>query len=209
MSSKIPNPFSAWIPSSTFHSWITALFYPAVLGTALMAWLAPESLENAPRMDTHWAPVLIAYFAIQYGEGIGRGSTYDRRGLVADTLEILFILAAFDRMNILDVGFMEPLPWLTLKWVLLVVFLIPVANRATRCFVPGPEPKGSEGRWRPWTLTLMSLTAGGVAFAAAGSVGAAALVGLILALYIVVCIPPKSDDVGFWNAFRRDPPKTA
>lgn len=209
MLSKIPNPFAAWIPSATFHSWITALFYPAVLGTALMAWLAPESLEGAPRTDTHWAPVLIAYFAIQYGEGIGRGSTYDRRGLVADTLEILFILAAFDRMNILDVGFMAFLPWLTLQWVLLVVFLIPVANRASRCFIPGREPKGSEGQWRPATLSVMSLTAAGVACTNVSSVRAAAFVGVILALYIVVCIPPKSDAVGFWNTFRRDPPAPA
>lgn len=209
MATRIPNPFSAWIPAATFHSWITALFYPAVLGTALMAWLAPASLEGAARTETHWAPVLIAYFALQYGEGIGRQSTYDRRGVVADTVEILFILAAFDLMNILDVGFMEFLPGLTLRWALLIVFLIPVANRASRWLVPGPERPEAEGRWRPGALTLMSLTAGGVAFAAVDSIWAAGAVGLLLALYVAVCIPPRSEGVGFWNNFRREPPKPA
>ena len=159
--SKSRNPFAAWIPAATFHAWVMALFYPAVLGTALMAWLSPETPQTSPRSETHWAPVLIAYFALQYGEGLGRQRTYDRRALMADVAEILAILVAFDLMNILQIGFVDFVPGLTLRWVLAAVFLIPVLNRASRWFVPGPV--SPEGRWRPRALVAMSCLAAGLA----------------------------------------------
>lgn len=202
--------FFPWIPLATFHSWITALFYPAVLGTALMGWLQPEKAEQAEqasRVYTHWAPILIAYFALQYGDGIGRHRSYDIRSLLADVAEMLAILAAFDLMNILDVGFMELAPGLDLRMVLPAVFLIPVLNRFSRAIPWGNKPREFEGSLRPRALTILSIAAAVVAGVAPDRPLAAIWVAGVLGAYFLVCLPPRADGVPKpLNAFRRDPP---
>jgi hypothetical protein len=200
-----------WISFAQFHAWIMALFYPAVLGTALMAWLSPAASGAPERIDTQWAPVLIAYFALQYGEGLGRHRDYDSGAMLADIAEIFAVLAAFDLMNILDVGFMEWAPGLTLGRVLLIVFLIPVIIRFGRLIlrVPTDGFKRSvlDGWPRPVFLSVMSCIAGLVALAAPGSIWAAGLVSGVLGVYFVIFIPLKSPRVpDAWNALRREPP---
>lgn len=188
-----------------------ALFYPAVLGTALMAWLGPETAGGTERVNTHWAPVLIAYFALQYGEGLGRDRDYDGGAMLADIAEIFAILAAFDLMNILGVGFMDQAPGLTLPWALLILFLIPVIIRTGRLIVrvrqEGFKRSTFEGWRRPVCLSVMSCTAGLLALAAPASVWAAGVVSVILGVYFVIFIPLKSSRVSEdWNTLRRDPP---
>lgn len=195
---------SNWITMPTLHSWVTALFYPAVLGTALMVWLAPQVAGAAARADTHWAPVLIAYFALQFGDGIGRGATYDLRGLAADVSEMVVILVAFDLMHILDIGFVNLMPGLTLHMVLPAIFLIPVLARGTRLMVASSKPSITEGEWRPWTLTIMSGAAAVVSGVWPGSMEAAGFVAFILLLYFLFCIAPRTNDGGFWDRFCRE-----
>lgn len=200
-----------WISFARFHAWIMALFYPAVLGTALMAWLAPEAAGAAARVNTHWAPVLVAYFALQYGEGLGRDRDYDGGAMAADIAEIFAILAAFDLMNILDVGFMDRAPGLTLPWVLLIVFLIPVVVRTGRLILrlckEGFKRSTFEGWLRPVCLSLMSCAAGLLALTAPSSGWAVGLVSIILGVYFAFFIPLKSPRVpGGLNALRRAPP---
>ena len=198
------------MPLSAYHRWITSLWYPAILGTAIMAWLGPQSAASGQNQfaEGHWAPVLIAYFALQYGEDVGRAKSYDFWGLLSDILEMLVILLAFNHMGFLDIRFPGWLPLPTMATTLAIAFLIPVIARLCRLLGSAPPESASRNRTRSKWLSALSLLAAATAALGVEHWWAAAAVGVILALYFVVFLPPRTPgENSRINQLRRPVPK--
>lgn len=198
------------MPLSAYHRWITALWYPAILGTAIMAWLGPQSAQGGQHqfVEGHWAPVLIAYFALQYGEDVGRAKTYDFWGLLSDILEMLVILLAFDHMGFLDIRFPGWLPLPTLATTLATAFLIPVIARVCRRLFNAPPKGASCNRTRSKCLSSLSLLAATTATFGVEHWQAAVAVAGMLTVYFVFFLPPRTaGEKGGINQLRRPVPE--
>lgn len=192
------------IPLSSLHVWVTSLWYPAILGAMIMAYLdaEPKNLANS-----HWAPVLIAYFALQYGEGVGRRLEYDIPAFLSDVAEVLVILLAFHLMGVQPIRFVAEAQWLTLPHTLAAAFAIPVLARLWRTAHKGVRwLKGDRTRSRPVRplfLTVMSLAAAITAYNLHEREFGAVIVACILAIYLFVCVPPRRHNGSPWDLLRR------
>lgn len=197
------------LPLSTLHTWVHALWYPAILGAMIMAYLDAAGGEV---IHGHWAPVLIAYFSLQYGEGVGRKAEYDVVGLLSDIAEVVVILVAFHLMGVLPIRFVGEAAWLILPNVLAVAFVIPVLARSLRAVFKlwgKKETDRAPSRpLRPFILSVLSLVAAMTAYILYdarffGFEMGALLVAFILGVYVFAFVPPRRLNGSFWDKFRR------
>jgi len=170
--------------------WIHALWYPAILGTMIGALLS----QRPPSLTTLcWALVLIAYFAVQYGEGLGREDRYNMREFCFDVVEIVLMVAAFSILGLFSI-WGETLPSLIealrggpapilveigRRSILGGTFFMPVIARAMR----------REIRQEPHKTVLSCLATGVILLLGAGLVSAA-LVAFFLAIHVVALFKP-------------------
>lgn len=164
--------------------WIHALWYPAILGTMIGVLLS----QRPPSLTTLcWALVLIAYFAVQYGEGLDREDRYNIREFWFDVAEIVLIVAAFSILGLFSI-WGESLPSLIealrdgpapilveigRRSILGGAFFLPVAARAMR------------GEIRKEVLkTVLSCLATGVILLFGAGLVSAAFVAILLMIHV-------------------------
>jgi hypothetical protein len=159
------------------HNWVYGLWYPALLGTAIVLVL---TTEPEPHINAGWPWFLIVYLTIQYGEGVryqrpGGEPLYDFGDLLLDVAEILAMAAAFTGLGYRLVG-IDNVP--SLNASLTVMLLIPIIHRGYTLI-----RKRSVGA-PPYAWTITGLSA--LAIAAVWSPFALAGLWILLGLYLVV-----------------------
>lgn len=174
--------------SRRLHQWMYGLIYPAVLGTMLVQSLVdPVSASSVPLW--WWAPLILGYFVMGYGEGALRSRHYAVSGFVLDLGELSALLLAFVAIGRFDPADLDIRPNLPLLgFALAIAFLLPAIRHAVS--------RGKQARPRRARMKLFSLALAGMAAAIAVALGwqgvGWVMILVLMTVYVGVAIQPKN-----------------